>query len=85
MEWLTGILAGLGGIEGFLKSAALWTVILFVAGRILPRALFVRWGELSSLIGRTKLGKLVWEPVEDAIIERGSGWAEGANRDDAKA
>ena len=82
MEWLTTILAGVGGIAGFVKSAAVWTAILLILGRILPRKVFVGFGVAVSAFGRLRLTRLVYEKIEDFVVDRLGGFIEGLNKDD---
>jgi len=82
MEWLTTILAGVGGIAGFLKSAAVWTAILLILGRILPRKVFVGLGVAISTFGRLRLTRPVYEKIEDWAVDRLGGLIEGLDSDD---
>ena len=82
MEWLAEILAGVGGIAGFLKSAAVWTAILLILGRILPRKVFVGFGIAISTFGRLRLTRPVYEKIEDFVVDRLGGLIDGLNKDD---
>jgi hypothetical protein len=76
--------------KAILFGAPTGAFVGFVIGLMLPvkkvKAFGITYGSLASKLGRGKIGKAVWEPVETRIEQRlralVEGLIEGANKDD---
>ena len=83
MEWLKDLLTGAGGV------AIASVIVMFIASWV-KKGQFENWGitigSALSKLGNAKLGKAVWEKLEDSItvafVTFAQGIKKGADLDD---